>query len=107
MSFDLNALMKQAQEMQAQMAQVQEEAAKETAEASAGGGMVTVVATAAGEIKELRIDPKAIDPDDPEMLADLVIAAANEALRVRAGEGRGEDEEHAAARISAASCPGL
>jgi nucleoid-associated protein EbfC len=42
---------------------------------------VTVVATAAGEIKELRIDPKAIDPDDPELLADLVIAAANEALR--------------------------
>ena len=74
-------LMKQAQEMQAQMAQVQAEASKETAEASAGGGMVTVVATAAGEIKELRIDPKAIDPDDPEMLADLVMAAANEALR--------------------------
>ena len=81
MSFDLNALMKQAQEMQEQMAQVQEEAAKETAEASAGGGMVTVVANAAGEIKELRIDPRVIDPDDPELLADLVLAAANEALR--------------------------
>ena len=81
MSFELNALMKQAQEMQAQMQQLQEEAAAETAEASAGGGMVTVVATAAGELKELRIDPKAIDPDDPEMLADLVLAAANEALR--------------------------
>ena len=81
MSFDLNALMKQAQEMQSQMAELQEEASKETAEASAGGGIVTVVATAGGEIKELRIDPKAIDPDDPEMLADLVMAAANEALR--------------------------
>jgi DNA-binding YbaB/EbfC family protein len=81
MSFDLNALMKQAQEMQSQMAELQEEASKETAEASAGGGMVTVVATAGGEITELRIDPKAIDPDDPEMLADLVMAAANEALR--------------------------
>ena len=81
MSFDMNALLKQAQEMQAQMQQLQEEAAKETAEASAGGGMVTVVASASGEIKELRIDPKAIDPDDPEMLADLVLAAANEALR--------------------------
>jgi hypothetical protein len=81
MSFDLNALMKQAQEMQEQMAQLQQEAAKETAEATAGGGMVTVVASAAGEIKELTIDPKAIDPSDPEMLADLVIAAANEALR--------------------------
>jgi DNA-binding YbaB/EbfC family protein len=81
MSFDLNALMKQAQEMQEQMKQLQEEAAKETAEASAGGGMVTVVASAGGELKELRIDPKAIDPNDPEMLADLVLAAANEALR--------------------------
>ncbi len=77
----MNALLKQAQEMQEQMQQLQDEAAKETAEASAGGGMVTVVASAPGELKELRIDPKAIDPDDPEMLADLVLAAANEALR--------------------------
>ncbi|HEY5295810.1 MAG TPA: YbaB/EbfC family nucleoid-associated protein [Gaiellaceae bacterium] len=77
----MNALLKQAQEMQAQMEKLQAEAATETAEASAGGGMVTVVATAGGELKELRIDPKAIDPNDPELLADLVIAAANEALR--------------------------
>ncbi|HEY2777814.1 MAG TPA: YbaB/EbfC family nucleoid-associated protein [Gaiellaceae bacterium] len=81
MSFDMNALLKQAQEMQEQMQQLQEDAAKETAEATAGGGMVTVVASASGELKELRIDPKAIDPDDPEMLSDLVLAAANEALR--------------------------
>jgi hypothetical protein len=81
MSFDIAALMKQAQEMQAQMKQLQEDAAKETAEASAGGGMVTVVASASGELKELRIDPKAIDASDPELLADLVIAASNEALR--------------------------
>ena len=81
MSFDMNALMKQAQEMQAQMEQMQEEASKETAEASAGGGMVTVVASAGGELLELRIDPKAIDPQDPELLSDMVMAAANEALR--------------------------
>ena len=81
MSFDMNALLKQAQEMQEQMKELQEEAARETAEASAGGGMVTVVATAGGELKELRIDPKAIDPDDPEMLADMILAAVNEALR--------------------------
>jgi hypothetical protein len=81
MSFDLNALMKQAQEMQDQMRELQKEAARETAEASAGGGVVTVVASAAGELKELRIDPKVIDPADPELLADLVLAAANEALR--------------------------
>jgi DNA-binding YbaB/EbfC family protein len=80
-SFDMNELLKQAQEMQAQMQEMQEEASKETAEASAGGGMVTVVATAGGEIKELRIDPKAIDPDDPDMLSDMIMAAANEALR--------------------------
>ena len=81
MSFDMNALLKQAQEMQEQMQQMQEDAAKETASASAGGGMVTVVATAAGEITELKIDPKAIDPSDPELLADMVMAATNEALR--------------------------
>jgi DNA-binding YbaB/EbfC family protein len=81
MSFDMEALLKQAQEMQEQMEQMQEEAAKETASASAGGGMVTVVATAAGEITELTIDPKAIDPSDPELLADMVMAATNEALR--------------------------
>lgn len=81
MSFDMNALLKQAQEMQAQMQQMQEDAAKETASASAGGGMVTVVASAAGEITELTIDPKAIDPSDPELLADMVMAATNEALR--------------------------
>jgi hypothetical protein len=81
MSFDMEALLKQAQEMQEQMEQMQEEAAKETASASAGGGMVTVVATAAGEITELTIDPKAIDPSDPELLADMVRAATNEALR--------------------------
>jgi DNA-binding YbaB/EbfC family protein len=81
MSFDMNALLKQAQDLQEQMQQMQEDAAKETASASAGGGMVTVVATAAGEVIELKIDPKAIDPSDPELLADMVMAAANEALR--------------------------
>jgi DNA-binding YbaB/EbfC family protein len=79
--FDMNKLLQQAQQMQAQMVQAQEELAKETVEASAGGGMVTVKATGAGEITEITIDPKAIDPDDPELLQDLVLAAVNEALR--------------------------
>ena len=79
--FDMNKLMQQAQQMQAQMAKAQEELAQETVEASAGGGMVTVTATGAGEITEIKIDPKAIDPDDPELLQDLVLAAVNEALR--------------------------
>src|SRR6059036_2406198 len=79
--FDVNKLMKQAQQMQEQMARVQDELANETVDASAGGGMVTVKATGAGEISEIKIDPKAIDPDDPELLEDTVLAAVNEALR--------------------------
>ena len=79
--FDVNKLMKQAQEMQAQMEQVQAELADQVVEASAGGGMVTVKATGAGEVKEIKIDPKAIDPEDPEFLEDAVLAAVNEALR--------------------------
>jgi DNA-binding YbaB/EbfC family protein len=81
MSFDMNKMMEQMQQMQAQMAQAQEDLKSETVQATAGGGMVTVTATGAGEIKQIVIDPKAIDPDDPEMLADMVTAAVNEALR--------------------------
>ena len=81
MKLDMNKLMQQAQQMQDQMAQAQEEAKLEIVEASAGGGMVVVKASGAGEVTEITIDPKAIDPDDPEMLADLVLAAVNEALR--------------------------
>jgi DNA-binding YbaB/EbfC family protein len=77
----MNALLRQAQQMQSQMAKAQEELAGETVEASAGGGLVIVKATGAGEIAEIRIDPKAIDPDDPELLEDMVLAAVNEALR--------------------------
>jgi nucleoid-associated protein EbfC len=79
--FDMSKLMQQAQQMQAQMQQLQEEAASEVVEATAGGGMVKVKATGGGEIVSIVIDPKAIDPDDPELLADLILAAVNEALR--------------------------
>jgi len=79
--FDMNAMLKQAQQMQEQMMAAQEEARKEVVEATSGGGMVAVKANGGGEIVEIRIDPKAVDPDDPEMLADMVMAAANEALR--------------------------
>ena len=84
MKLDMNALMKQAQQMQEQMVRAQEEAKTEIAEASAGGGMVTVKANGAGELVEISIDARAVDPDDPEMLADMVLAAANEALRAAA-----------------------
>jgi nucleoid-associated protein EbfC len=63
------------------MAKAQEELAGETVEASAGGGMVTVTANGAGETQQIRIAPEAIDPDDPELLADTILAAVNEALR--------------------------
>lgn len=74
-------MMQQVQELQAQMAQAQEELKNETVEASAGGGMVTVKATGDLHITEIKIAPEAIDPDDPEILADMVLAAVNEALR--------------------------
>ena len=76
-----NKMMKQVQEMQRKMAQAQDELAVETVESSAGGGMVTVVITGSLEVKEVRIKPEAVDPDDVEMLQDLVVAATNEALR--------------------------
>ena len=78
---DMNKLMQQAQQMQDQMAKAQAELATETVEASAGGGLITVQATGGGDIVSIKIDPKAIDPDDPELLEDLVLAAVNEALR--------------------------
>jgi nucleoid-associated protein EbfC len=63
------------------MGEAQKQLANETVEASAGGGMVTVKATGALEITEIKIAPEAIDPDDPELLADMVLAAVNEAIR--------------------------
>jgi DNA-binding YbaB/EbfC family protein len=81
MGMDMNKLMQQVQQMQEQMTQAQEELAKQVVEASAGGGMVNVKANGALEILEITIDPKAIDPDDPELLADMVLAATNEAIR--------------------------
>ena len=75
-------MMKQVQEMQKKMAKAQEELANETVQASAGGGMVTVVdAPGSLEVREVTIKPEAVDPDDVEMLQDLVTAATNEALR--------------------------
>ena len=81
MSFDMNKMLKEAQRMQEELAKAQDEAANEVVEASAGGGMVTVKANGAGEVVGITIDPKAVDPDDPELLADMVMAATNEALR--------------------------
>jgi nucleoid-associated protein EbfC len=76
-----NKMMKQVQKMQADMAKMQESLADEVVEASAGGGMVTVQVTGAIEIKSIKIDPAAIDPEDVEILEDMIMAATNEALR--------------------------
>jgi DNA-binding YbaB/EbfC family protein len=81
MGMDMDKLLQQVGQMQEQMQKAQEDLATETVEATAGGGMVKVTANGAGEIKEIKIDPKAIDPNDPEMLEDMILAAVNEAIR--------------------------
>ncbi|MFL5946086.1 MAG: YbaB/EbfC family nucleoid-associated protein [Gaiellaceae bacterium] len=81
MAMDMDKLLQQMGQMQEQMQKAQAELDNETVEATAGGGMITVTASGAGDIKQIKIDPKAIDPDDPEMLADMVLAAVNEAIR--------------------------
>ena len=78
---NMNEMMRQVQKMQADMAKAQEELKHETVEASAGGGMVTVKVSGELEVLELKIDPEAVDPEDVELLQDMVQAAVNEALR--------------------------
>ncbi len=77
----MQQMLRQVQKMQAEMARAQEELALAEVEASAGGGMVAVRVSGALVVKEIRIDPAAIDPDDPELLADMVLGAVNEGLR--------------------------
>ncbi len=78
---NMGNMMKQAQKMQAKMAKVQEDLKNEVVEASAGGGMVKVSITGDMQVTSVTIDPSAIDPDDAEMLQDIVLAAVNEAIR--------------------------
>jgi len=82
-------LMKQMEEMQRKMERVQAELSEERIEASSGGGMVTAVASGLGELQDLQIKPEVVDPDDVEMLQDLILAAVNEALE-RANRRREE-----------------
>ncbi|MGH2900064.1 MAG: YbaB/EbfC family nucleoid-associated protein [Solirubrobacteraceae bacterium] len=88
---NMNQMLKQVQKMQADMMKAQEALAEETIEASAGGGMVTVTLTGDLVVKELTIDPDAVDPEDVEMLQDTVLAAVNEAIR--------QAQEHAAKKM--------
>ena len=79
--FDVNALMKQAQQMQTEMLKAQEQLKDEVVEASAGGGLVKVKVGGDLTLREIVIDPEAIDPEEAEMLADMVQAAVNEGIR--------------------------
>jgi DNA-binding YbaB/EbfC family protein len=90
---DVQALLAQAAEMQAAMAEGQQALADQTFEGSAGGGMVTAVLAGNGDLLSVEIDPAVLDPDDPELLGDLVVAAVNQA--------------NAAMREAAASAMGL
>ena len=74
-------MIKQAQKMQQDMMRMQQELEEKTYEASAGGGVVTATVNGKHELKNLEIDPEAVDPDDVEMLQDLIVAAVNEAMR--------------------------
>ncbi|MGA1862387.1 YbaB/EbfC family nucleoid-associated protein [Deferribacter thermophilus] len=78
---NIQQLMKQAQKMQKKMLELQEEAAKEVVEASAGGGMVVVKVNGKQEVVEIRIEKDVVDPDDIEMLQDLIMAAVNEGIK--------------------------
>ncbi|NLC76400.1 MAG: YbaB/EbfC family nucleoid-associated protein [Clostridia bacterium] len=77
----MGKMMKQVQKMQADMAKLQEELGQKTVSATVGGGVVEVVANGKQEVVSIKISPDAVDPDDVEMLEDLVLAAVNEALR--------------------------
>lgn len=78
---NMGNLMKQAQKMQKDMAKMQEELQEKSVEATAGGGAISVVVTGKKELKEIKIKQEVVDPDDVEMLQDLIMAAVNEALR--------------------------
>src|SRR3954467_1372765 len=78
---DLNAMMKQVQQMQAEMSEAQEKLKDEVVEASAGGGIVKAKMSGDLRLLDLSIDPEAIDPDDADMLQDMILAAVNEAIR--------------------------
>ncbi|MFQ5479989.1 MAG: YbaB/EbfC family nucleoid-associated protein [Thermodesulfobacteriota bacterium] len=81
MAGNIGNIMKQAQQMQAKIAEIQKEMGGRTCEASAGGGMVTALVNGNQELLSINIDPAVVDPDDVEMLQDLIVAAVNEGYR--------------------------
>jgi DNA-binding YbaB/EbfC family protein len=107
MSFDMNKLMQQAAQMQEQMQRMQDDAVKEVAEASVGGGMVKVSANGAGQVLSIEISPEAIDPSDPDGLADLVLAGVNEALRSASAAVEAKAQQLQAQMLGGLGLPGL
>ena len=103
---NLGKLMKQVQKMQEEMARLQAEAETKVVEATSGGGAVKVSANGKGELVSLSIQPEAIDPADPGMLEDLVLAAANEALR-QAKENMSQEMAKLAKDVGLPQVPGL
>ena len=103
---NMGQIMKQAQQFQAKIAKLQEELGDQTVTASAGGGMVTVVANGRQEIVSIAIDPEVIDPEDREMLQDLVTAAVNDGL-ARAKEMVNEEMGKLTKGMNLPNLPGL
>ena len=99
----IGGLMKQAQKLQEEMARIQAEAAQRTVEATAGGGMVTAIANGANELVSIRIEKDVINPEDAEMLQDLVVAAVNGALR----KAQEEMQQEMARLTGGLNMPGL
>ena len=100
---DMNEMMQQAQRMQMELARAQEEIQELSYTATSGGGMVEVTALGNGEIESIVINPEAVDPDDVDMLQDMILVAVNEALRGVAQAG----EERMASVTGGLNIPGL
>ncbi len=105
MNKNMSGLLKQAQKMQDAMQKAQEGLSEITVEGSAGGGMVTVKATAEQKILEIKINPEVIDPDDAEMLEDMILAAVNQAMDV--AKKRAQEELSSATGGMLPNIPGL
>jgi DNA-binding YbaB/EbfC family protein len=103
---NMGKLMKQAQQLQTKMAKMQEELSEKTVEASAGGGMVVAVANGRQEILSIHIEQEVIDPDDAEMLQDLILAAVNDALN-RAKEMMNEEMGNLTKEMNIPGLPGM
>ena len=103
---NMGQILKQAQQFQEKMRKLQEEVGERTVEASSGGGMVTVVINGRQELVSIKIEPEVIDPQDPEMLQDLIMAAVNEAM-ARAKEMVNQEMAKLTKGLNLPNIPGL